>query len=115
MSHDYNEVDAQLLIEVRVARYLDRPLPMSLVRVLAARGWAHDPQSSELIEVRAALEGDPDATLDEYSQTLARPRLTRAGENELELHRRYFGDELLEDLAEIEDEEELEEWEEDED
>ena len=115
MNQKYSDVDAQLLIEVRIAAHQGKPLPMGVVRILVARGWAHAPRPSEVIEVRAALEDDPDATLDEYSQSLARPRMTRTGESELALHRRYYDDDLLQDFEEVEDAEELDEWDEEDD
>ena len=103
--YEYCEVDAQLLLEVRQARYEGKPLPVSLIRVLASRGWARDPFPDEVIVVRAVFEEEPEATVDEFSQELAVPSFTFAGIREIALHIRIYPDELFDESMEWDDEE----------
>jgi len=94
---DYSNVDAQLLLELRMSIMQFRPLPISLIYILEARGWVCRPQPFEIIWVRAALEDSPETTIESLSQELAVPRLTPCGCRELSLHARRYPDRFIVD------------------
>jgi hypothetical protein len=94
----YDEMDWQLLFELRVSILLNKPLPLPVLRIMRARGWVSLPPPEEWVYVRAVLEDAPEQTIERYSHHVAIPRLLHVGQEELALFQRRYRDEAVEDM-----------------
>lgn len=111
--YSLSAVDWQLLFELRLALLHGKPLPLTTLRLMRARGWVDLPPKDEWVPVRAVMTGDvSQETIEAYSYTLAKPIVLPVGRREIALFTKLHPDDDIEvfyaeemDDAEAEDDE----------
>lgn len=98
---EYRREDWQLLAEIALAIHHARLVPLSLLRVMAARGWVQEPDIEDTVEVQVLALSDGVARPYPCANTrLGVPHLTLVGERELDVFRAEYPVEEWEDLFE---------------